>query len=626
MEGFFTRDETAGYSKKNKLPPVLKIKVPETKPKDKKDIVPPNYQQMFLDVECYPNYFLIKFLCLQTSKFFSFDKRNDSPLDWRGVLDVLNEYEVITFNGNKYDIPIVKLALMGATNKELKQATNELIGNEGSISKFIENRNLPDTEIDHIDLIEIAPSFVSLKIYGGRLHHRRLQDLPIEESAVLTEEEMDEVDNYCGNDLRVTRLLYLNLLEQIELRRVMSKQYGLELLSKSDAQIAEEVIKSEIYKIKGQQLKRPEIKGGTFRYKTPSFIRFESPVLQEALDVVEKGRFIVKDNGRISMPDELSKLRINIGKSTYNMGIGGLHSMEKSSFHVADEDVDIYDWDVDSYYPRIILNCGLYPRSIGEGFLDVYSKIVTERLEAKAKGDKVKADSLKICVNGSFGKLGSPYSVLYSPELMIQVTVTGQLSLLMLIEQMEEYGLSVVSGNTDGIVLLCPKGKEKRMYRVIRKWEERTGFTMSKAKYAGIYSRDVNNYIAIKEDGSVKTKGTFSPPSISKNPENEICSIAIIEYLKFGTPFKETICSCEDISKFITLRSVNGGAVKDGEYIGKAIRWYHSKSVNGSINYKTNGNQVPMTDGARPIMNMGGKFPDDVDYNWYVDKCYKMFF
>ena len=47
---------------------------------------------------------------------------------------------------------------------------------------------------------------------------------------------------------------------------------------------------------------------------------------------------------------------------------------------------------------------------------------------------KTTSDTLKICVNGSFGKLGSKFSFLYAPELLIQTTMTGQLALLMLIE------------------------------------------------------------------------------------------------------------------------------------------------------------------------------------------------
>jgi DNA polymerase elongation subunit (family B) len=58
---------------------------------------------------------------------------------------------------------------------------------------------------------------------------------------------------------------------------------------------------------------------------------------------------------------------------------------------------------------------------------------------------------MKIAANGVFGKLGSPWSILYAPHLMVAVTLTGQLALLMLIERAERMGISVVSANTDGV-------------------------------------------------------------------------------------------------------------------------------------------------------------------------------
>ena len=116
------------------------------------------------------------------------------------------------------------------------------------------------------------------------------------------------------------------------------------------------------------------------------------------------------------------------------MGIGGLHSCEKSQYVVADENTVLRDADVSSYYPSIILQQKLSPKAMGKDFITIYQSIVSRRIEAKHRGDKVTADTLKICVNGSFGKLGSKYSALYAPELLIQTTLTGQLALLMLIE------------------------------------------------------------------------------------------------------------------------------------------------------------------------------------------------
>jgi hypothetical protein len=67
---------------------------------------------------------------------------------------------------------------------------------------------------------------------------------------------------YCHNDLQVTRILYDELKPQIALREQMSKQYGLDLRSNSDAQIAENVIKHEL-EAKDIDCTRPTVKIGT---------------------------------------------------------------------------------------------------------------------------------------------------------------------------------------------------------------------------------------------------------------------------------------------------------------------------------------------------------------------------
>ena len=96
-------------------------------------------------------------------------------------------------------------------------------------------------------------------------------------------------------------------------------------------------------------------------------------------------------------------------------------------------------------YPSIILNLGLYPKHLGTAFLEVYRSLVERRLAAKKEKRTVEANTLKIVINGSFGKLGSKWSTLYSPDLMLQVTLTGQLSLLMLIERLTLAGVPVRS-------------------------------------------------------------------------------------------------------------------------------------------------------------------------------------
>ena len=117
----------------------------------------------------------------------------------------------------------------------------------------------------------------------------------------------------------------------------------------------------------------------------------------------------------------------------------------------------------------------------------------------------------------------------------------------------------------------------------------------------------------------IKLKGRFAPAGLQKNPTNEICTDAIVNYLVNQTPIKETIRNCKDITKFVTIRTVKGGAMWQDMYVGKAVRWYYS--TNGSeITYKSNGNKVARSDGCRPLMELN-EFPADLDYEWYITEA-----
>jgi len=574
---------------------------------------------LVLDTEVYRDYFLASFLNVDTGNVRHFECHADQALDVRTLQAILGRYRIVTFNGLNFDMPVLSVAMGSGDPAAAKRVANKIILN--NMKHWQLGIDLP--ECDHVDLIEVAPGIASLKIYGGRLHAPKMQDLPIDPDASIEPGQRALLRQYCENDLRTTLALFRKLEPQIALRESMSAQYGVDLRSKSDAQIAEAVIVHEVEKRMGRKLVKQDpfrLAGQTFRYKWPSFIKFGSNAMDIPHAIILTAEFTIGSNGVVTMPKEIAALKIKIGQSTYQMGIGGLHSTEKSIAHHADDDHILVDRDVASYYPAIILNCGLKPASMGDHFTAVYRSIVERRLAAKRSGDKVAADSLKITINGSFGKFGSPYSKLYSPPLLIQTTVTGQLSLLMLIEQLEAEGIPVVSANTDGIVIKCPRSKVALMEMIVLEWEVATGFDTEATEYAALYSRDVNNYVAIKPDG-VKVKGVYAPAALQKNPTNEIVTTAVINYVQKGVPVEQTIHGCTDITKFATIRTVKGGAVKDGAYLGKAVRWYYALGTLGTINYRVNGYTVPRTEGAKPLMDLPEAFPDDVDLDWYVSEA-----
>ncbi len=578
------------------------------------------------DSECYVNYYLAMFRDIDTGEVRSFEMHPAETYDDDGMLDtprvaaldrdglrrLLDAATLITFNGTHYDVPILTLALTGASCRELKAASDRIIKN--NLRPW--ETGIEPLQVDHIDLIEVAPGMVSLKVYGGRMHCAKLQDLPYDPDAEIDAAMRAELRTYCANDLDLTEALYRTLRPQIALREAMSAEYGIDLRSKSDAQIAEAVIKQGVEATLQRRLERPQVEpGSAFTYTPPAGLAR----LPLELDALTTARFTIEPNGSVAMPPELASLAIRIGQGVYRMGIGGLHSSEKTIAHHADDERILVDRDVASYYPAIILNCGLRPRHMGLAFSKTYRSLVERRLAAKAAGDRTVADSLKITINGSFGKFGSQYSILYSPQLLIQTTITGQLALLMLIARLEAAGISVVSANTDGIVIRCRRAQAWELEAIVWQWEAETGFVTEETAYRSLYARDVNNYIAVKPDGSVKLKGAYAQASIAKSPAGEICVGAAVRQLVAGVPIEQTIRACADVRKFVYLRQVRGGASdRTGAWLGKTVRWYYARGVTGAIHYKVNGYRVPATEGAQPLMELPDELPADVDFERYI--------
>jgi hypothetical protein len=612
------------------------------------------------DTECYKDYWAIGFTSvdnplIQLEYVFW---PGSPPLPIAELIAFLSKVTIITFNGEHYDLPMITLALCGYNNAQLKAANDMIICKGVKSWEFYDLYKITRPPfIDHIDLIEPSPGVkISLKVYAGRMFSNKMQDLPIEPSHSITPDLRPLMSKYRKNDESNTLDLYNKIKSRIALRIKMSDQYGIDLRSKSDAQIAEAVIRTSIERATGQRLEKPFWPHGTqFKFKPLPFLIYQTSQLQNAYLIICDAPFTTSDkdqvldeedeNGNkiktgIIIPTEIKKLRITLGQTTYKFGYGGLHSQEHSISHIADAEFEISDHDVASFYPRIILNQKLYPKQIGPLFTGIYNTLVETRLSAKKICKELEHNNLtddlqyeeqvtimeggKVTINGSFGKFGSKYSILFSPDLMIQTTISGQLCLLMLIEMLELNGVSVVSANTDGIVIKCPRAFTDRRDYIIKWWETTCQYETEKTEYDAIYQRDVNNYIALKHGKEPKLKGIFAPPGLQKNPNNSVCVKAVVELITHKTPIEQTIFGETDIKQFLSVHSVKGSAVKGDIVLGKAVRWYYGLGETGTINYKTNGNKVPRSDGAVPLMNLPNTLPANIDYGWYIREAYKL--
>ena len=584
------------------------------------------------DIECAKNYALFGFMDKRGKTVKIEMKGKGSTLSSSDALQLRDELArntIVTFNGIGYDYVITAGALAGLTCAELYMLSQRIIVDRVPYWRMYKGIIKELDWSDHIDIQEPAPDvMVGLKLYGARLFSKRLWEVDVDWDEKVSKKQMKEIYKYNDNDLILTWDLYRKIEPSIKLRESMSKQYDIDLRSKSDAQVAEAVIVSEL----GFNVQKAKIPR-TIGYEAPDFIKFKSPELKRLVKQFQANTFEVNQaNGKPVNPDWLKDTVIRLGEAQFQVGLGGLHSMESSITVISNKKHVMRNADVASFYPRIIINSELYPPQLTRAFLSVYNHIVETRLQAKAKGDKGTAESLKITINGSFGKFGSKYSKLYAPTMLLAVTITGQLALLMLIERLELAGIPVISANTDGVEYYCPRKKVDKALKIIKKWEKLTGYSMDSDEYVSLHARDVNNYVA-KYSDHVKSKGAYKRiddmPILKKNPQVPICYTAIRDFIEFGNAIEKTIRACDDVSQFCSATRVNGGAMYEGVKIGKVVRWYYCNSGKSMLRVKPNAQgthgKVPLTDDCKPMMDLVDCIPKDLDYNWYIEYAIRQY-
>ncbi len=610
---------------------------------------------LICDTETYKNYHVIIFKLYQTNKYIILSfPYNREKLHW-----ILHHYTIVGFNLHKYDLPVMWCGHDWQLLSKIQEVSNAIIYNNVYPKQLEIDFNFKIQKTNTIDLIEICPGnspkstsdvgFTrpkSLKLYMGRLHSKRLQELPFPVHEDLSSEQIEIVNNYCINDLIGTEEVFTFNKDRIQLREELGRDYGTDLRSKSDAQMAEAMVAHEIKKLKGWWPRKADLdERRIFYYTEPVYLQYDyarscapfqkyqyvSPVLQQLLADVTTTEFICQ-YGRLSKPSIFDNYQFQLEKLRYKFGIGGLHSCEENVSYRANETCLLIDRDVASYYPAIIINQGLCPKHLGPVFSTIYRRMRDDRIEAKRLKLFAKDKGLKIALNGVSGKFNSEYSIFYDPQCYLQMTLTGQLSILMLAEMFESIGAQVISANTDGVVSYCPHSQYNAMLDCIVRWERLTGFVTEETRYKAYYGRDVNAYFALKEDGTVKVKGPYSEvgsqtgTKLDNNPITLICSDAVKALIAHNTPIEKTIRECRDITRFVTVRNVaSPGAHQNGNYLGKVVRWVYERNNVNTINYVASGNRVPESDGALPLQDLPEQWPD-IDYQKYIDKTIEILY
>jgi DNA polymerase elongation subunit (family B) len=323
----------------------------------------------------------------------------------------------------------------------------------------------------------------------------------------------------------------------------------------------------------------------------------------------------------------------------YQLGVGGIHSVDSGALFEATDDMYLIDADIKSMYPTLMINHNLYPQHLGGKFMKNYKDILDRRLEAKKdKSRYAENQSLKIVLNSTFGKTLNANHWLYDPMVAFRITVNGQLFMLMLIERLVLNGFKVISANTDGIICKVPKKDINKYTDICKQWEQDTRFELEYCYYKQYARRDVNNYIAQDIDDYIKTKGVFTQKiSLSKGFDKPIISIALYEFFINNVPIEKTIREHTDIYDFCVAKKIDKKFtnefhyLKDGKHeietLQKSVRYYIS--TDGGTLLKTAEEVVQNYEANKRVTIFNDYFEKpmkdyNIDYGYYIHATQKI--
>lgn len=216
---------------------------------------------------------------------------------------------------------------------------------------------------------------------------------------------------------------------------------------------------------------------------------------------------------------------------------------------------------------------------------------------------------------------------------MYSVTINGQLTLLMLIEQLEEAGLRCFYSNTDGATFKVPIELESTFYDICNSFEDFVNIELEYTDYAKCIIRDVNNYLITKPNGEVKEKGVFvTDIQLDKGFDMPIVAKAVKAYYIDNVPIREFVENHEDIYDFCKSQKVGGQYkverhyIEDSKYcievMQKTNRYYVSKR--GDVLYKKKGDQLNNLVAGFTVTLFNDYFESEdykIDYDYYVHEA-----
>lgn len=548
----------------------------------------------FYDFECWPKLWCVTIINPITKE------KHKIVNDKEKLVEHYNSHKneiYVGFNNRQYDDWMFKAILCGFEPWRMNQWIIEKGRKGWEFSSMLRKVNLIS-----FDCMIGFNGLKTLEAFSGM--SIKESSIPFDYDGEFTEEMIEEVLRYNEHDVLATIKVFLERKSEFDSYMGLIKLFDLPLsyLSKSKAQLSAIILGAKRTRHNDE-----------FDISLPPTMRIE-----KYTKVVNYFKYDWNyDTG----------LEIDIAGVPHVYGTGGIHGAIPNYFGEG----EFLHVDVNSYYPSLMLRYPEYCMSRTGASVEKFQGIYDNRILFKKQKDP-RQGALKIVLNSTYGAMKDTFNPLYDPRSANNVCVFGQLLLTDLIERLEGH-CQLIQSNTDGLIVKL-NGNEAEVRAICKEWEERTGMGLGYDRITKVVQKDVNNYLAVFENGKVEAKGAYVKDLNNLDYDLAIVNEAVRDFLLKRIRVEDTIYACTDFRKFQKVVKLSNkykwveheqGRTGTTKYDNKAYRVFASRDNSDGRLLKCDGVRNPAKFGNTPdhcfIYNddlTGVSIPAKLDKEYYV--------
>jgi len=270
---------------------------------------------------------------------------------------------------------------------------------------------------------------------------------------------------------------------------------------------------------------------------------------------------------RLLTSKELFKVRLFDNDVSY--GNGGIHSVYCAEdwnnvvlYIKSDEKWSLVNIDARSYYPSMLIQFDCLSRTFEEKerFINIFDeRVALKALENPTPEQNELQAAYKLVLNSTYGASGCKWLPAYDLYQCTRTCRFGQIFLTALCCKLHKTipGLKIIQMNTDGILVYIPNEYMNKLQECMDEWTAISGINMDRDNVDRIWQRDVNNYLLVKNNGKIKSKGGWlrttwqNPGTVNVSPLSAfICTKAVTQYLVNKVDILKTLMSCNSLEDF----------------------------------------------------------------------------